>query len=95
MISRKLSGNTSVMLRKELINANRINMINNNPAVRQQFIDEYGVDSVPYMNQGSPYINLPNSVFGVGDDEMDFDDSPYNPNTSYLKGNLSDLFSKL
>lgn len=69
------------------------------PNVRQTLIDQTGVDNQSYMNQGNPYITIPAEVFGLADDEDDFDweDDNYGiaprKKNSYLAGNLANMFS--
>ncbi|MBR6289374.1 MAG: hypothetical protein IKR19_08565 [Acholeplasmatales bacterium] len=76
-------------------------IISNSPNLRQKIIDETGVDVQSYYNNGSPYVNLPNSLFGVASDEDDLDwsDDNYDVTStdkySYLQGNLSNIFSNI
>lgn len=80
---------------------NRTFILNNNANARQRLIDETGVDYVPYMNQGSPYIDLPTSIYSMDDDSDVFDDgyelthSSSNLSGPNVVGNLANLYKKL
>ena len=95
---------TSTMLvqqqRDEIYNL-KGQIISTNPDVRQKLIDETGVDNQSYINQGSPYVNLPANLFGAASDEDDFDwdDMDYGVGSTkkntYLQGNLANMFNDI
>ncbi len=91
-----MDSHTLLMKQHDELYAKKISIINNNQAIREQMIQETGVDSTPYINQGSPYINLPESLFGMNDEEIDYnDDTDGIPKHSYLQGNLANMYNDL
>lgn len=89
---------TMRMLEEEHLAENsraRIALIDSNPQLRDKIADETGVIPNIYAGQGASYINLPDKLFGIGDEDFDYFDEDGFHHEDHVKGNLADIYRNL
>ena len=88
---------------REELNQLRTQIISSNPKLRDSIAELNGVSTEEYMNQGSPYVDLPPELFlsGMADEDINFNEDEYGfisgpaQHNSYLAGNMAQMFAKL